>query len=191
MRPRVFITQPVYAGAVERLRLAADVALNPDPLHIMSKDELVNAVRGVTCFTVCCTTKSMPDVIGANPELIGIVSTTVTPADIDVAAASACRIPVTVVPASVMDDATADLAWALMMSVARRVAEADRLMRSGIVSRLAVLLHGRWRHRGTHARTHRHGRRRACGGERAQAFRCACSTTTRGAWMHRRNTRSA
>ena len=131
MRPRVFITQPVYAGAVERLRLAADVALNPDPLHIMSKDELVNAVRGCDVLYCLLHDKVDADVIGANPELLGIVSTTVTPADIDVAAASACRIPVTVVPASVMDDATADLAWALMMSVARRVAEADRLMRSG------------------------------------------------------------
>jgi glyoxylate reductase len=31
-----------------------------------------------------------------------------------------------------MDDATADLAWALMFALARRVAESDRLMRSGI-----------------------------------------------------------
>jgi glyoxylate reductase len=71
------------------------------------------------------------DVIEANPKLKGIASTTITPADIDVAAATARRIPVTVIPAVLLDDATADLAWALMLCVARRVAEADRLMRAG------------------------------------------------------------
>ena len=39
--------------------------------------------------------------------------------------------PVTVIPAALLDDATADLAWALLFAVARRVAEGDRLMRSG------------------------------------------------------------
>ena len=73
------------------------------------------------------------DVIEANPALKAIVSTTITPADIDVAAATARRIPVTVVPAALLDDATADLAWALLIAVARRVAEADRLVRGGIV----------------------------------------------------------
>ena len=56
---------------------------------------------------------------------------TITPADIDISAASAKRIPVTVIPAALLDDATADLAWALLLSVARRVAEGDRLMRAG------------------------------------------------------------
>jgi glyoxylate reductase len=131
MRRRVFITQPVHASAIERLRRVAEVKLNPDPLHIMAKDELVAAVRG--CDVLYCMLHDKVDaaVIGANPQLLGIASTTVTPADIDIHAASARRIPVTVVPASLLDDPTADLAWALMLAVARRVAEADRLMRSG------------------------------------------------------------
>jgi glyoxylate reductase len=57
---------------------------------------------------------------------------TITPADIDIPAATARGIPVTVIPALLLNDATADLAWALMFAVARRVAEGDRLMRSGI-----------------------------------------------------------
>ncbi|MGZ8209457.1 MAG: 2-hydroxyacid dehydrogenase [Burkholderiales bacterium] len=131
MRRRVFITQPVHASAIERLRRVAEVELNPDPLHIMTKDELAAAVRG--CDVLYCMLHDEVDaaVIGANPRLLGIASTTVTPADIDINAASARRIPVTVVPASLLDDPTADLAWALMLAVARRVAEADRLMRSG------------------------------------------------------------
>lgn len=132
MQPRVFITQPVHANAIERLRAIADVKWNRDALHILSKDELIAAVRD--CDVLYCLLHDQVDcdVISANPQLRGIASTTVTPADIAVAAATARRIPVTVVPASLLDDATADLTWALLMAVARRVAEGDRVMRGGI-----------------------------------------------------------
>lgn len=132
MKRRIFITQPVHAGAIERLREVAEVDWNPDPLHIMTQDELIAAVAN--CDVLYCLLHDKIDakVIGANARLLGIASTTVTPADIDIAAATARRIPVTVVPAAVLDDATADLAWALMFAVARRVVESDRLMRSGI-----------------------------------------------------------
>ncbi len=131
MRPRVYITQPIHASAIERLRSIADVQWNRNALHIASKDELIAAVRRCDVLYCLLHDKVDRDVIAANPGLKGIASTTVNPADIDIAAATARRIPVTVVPASLLDDATADLAWALTMAVARRVAEGDRLMRSG------------------------------------------------------------
>jgi glyoxylate reductase len=42
-------------------------------------------------------------------------------------------LPVTVIPAALLNDATADHAWALMFAVGRRIAEADRLARAGII----------------------------------------------------------
>lgn len=50
--------------------------------------------------------------------------------NIDVAAAHKHGIVVTNTP-DVLTDATADLTWALLLAVARRVAEGDRLVRSG------------------------------------------------------------
>jgi glyoxylate reductase len=50
---------------------------------------------------------------------------------VDVAAATAQGIPVTVVPPYVIE-ATADLHWALLLAVARRIVEGDRALRSGI-----------------------------------------------------------
>jgi glyoxylate reductase len=50
--------------------------------------------------------------------------------NIDVAACTRRRIPVTNTP-GVLDNATADLAFALLMTVARRVVEGDRLVREG------------------------------------------------------------
>lgn len=131
MRSRIFITQPVHASAIERLQSLAHVEWNRDPLRILSKDELLAAVRGSDILFCLLQDHVDADVIAANPKLRAVASMTITPAGIDVPAASARRIPVTVIPAALLIEATADLAWALLFSVARRVAEGDRLMRSG------------------------------------------------------------
>ena len=133
MRPRVFITQPIAEAALQRLQLIADVEINPDPLHILSIDALTAAVARCDILYCMLHDRVPRAVIEANPRLKAIVSTTITPADIDVAAATARGIPVTVIPAALLNDATADLAWALLMAVARRVCEADRMARTGVI----------------------------------------------------------
>lgn len=132
MRPRVFITQPVHPSAVARLQAVADVEWNRDPLHILSKEELIAGAQRADILFCLLQDHVDAEVIAANPQLRAIATMTITPADIDIGAASARRIPVTVIPAVLLNDATADLAWALMFAVARRVAEGDRLMRSGV-----------------------------------------------------------
>jgi len=131
VRPRIFITQPVAASAVERLRAVAEVALNPDALHIATKEELLAAVRESDVLFCLLHDRVDRDVIAANPRLRMIATMTITPPDIDVAEATARRIPVTVIPAPLLNDATADLTWALLLGVARRVVEGDRVMRTG------------------------------------------------------------
>jgi glyoxylate reductase len=131
-RPRIFITQPIHPSAIERLRAVADVEWNHDPLRIVPKEELIAAARANDILFCLLQDHVDADVLGANPKLRAVATMTITPADIDIAAASARRIPVTVIPAVLLNDATADLAWALLFAVARRVAEGDRLMRSGV-----------------------------------------------------------
>ena len=131
--PRVFITQPVSASAVTRLREVAEVTMNPDMLHIATKDELIAAARNHDVLFCLLHDRIDRDVIGANPKLKVIASTTITPADIDIAEATRHRIPVTVIPSVLLDDATADLAWALLFAIGRRVVEADRLARAGVI----------------------------------------------------------
>lgn len=130
-RPRVYVTQPVAASAIARLQQVADVDVNPDPLHIVTKDELLEAARSHDILFCLLHDRVDADVVAANPALRAIASMTITPADIDVAAATERRIPVTTIPSVLLDDAAADLAWALLLAVARRVAEGDRLVRSG------------------------------------------------------------
>lgn len=131
MSARIHITQPVAESAIARLRAAAQVTLNPDPLHIATKPELMEAARNCDILFCLLHDRVDRDIIHANPRLRAVASMTITPADIDIAAATEQRIPVTVIPSLLLDDATADLAWALLLSTARRVAEGDRLMRAG------------------------------------------------------------
>src|SRR5260370_38860158 len=59
-----------------------------------------------------------------------IASRAIPPDNIGVAEASARRIPVTVIP-PIVGEATADVAFGLMLAVARRLVEGDRLVRQG------------------------------------------------------------
>ncbi len=131
MRQRVFITQPVPASAIERLQKMADVEWNRDAVHVMTKDELMAAVRGHDILFCLLSDRVDADVIAANASLRMVASMKITPSDIDVAAATARHIPVTVVP-PIVTEATADLHFAILLAVARRVVEGDRLVRQGV-----------------------------------------------------------
>ena len=131
MRPRVYVTQPVAQSAIERLRAVADVELNPDSVHIVTKDELLDAVRRHDILFCLLHDKVDRDVIAANPKLRAVASMKITPSDIDVEAATARRIPVTVI-SPIVTEATADINFALLLAVARRLVEGDRLVRAGI-----------------------------------------------------------
>ena len=130
-RPRIFITQPVAQSAIARLRGVAAVDFNPDSAHIPSKDEMLAAVRQHDILFCLLQDRVDAEVIAANPGLRMIASMKITPSDIDVAAASARRIPVTVIP-PVVTEATADIHFALLLAVARRLVEGDRLVRAGV-----------------------------------------------------------
>ena len=131
MRARIFITQPVASSAMERLRGIAELEWNPDSAHIPSKEELLAAIRHHDILFCLLQDKVDAELIAANPGLRMIASMKITPSDIDVAAATARRIPVTVIPPMVTE-ATADLHFSLLLAVARRLVEGDRLVRAGI-----------------------------------------------------------
>lgn len=131
MRPRVYVTQPVAASALDRLRAVADVELNQDPLRILDRDALCAAVAKSDILFCLLHDRIDHHVIAANPHLRAIASMKITPSDIDVGAATARRIPITVIP-PLVTEATADINWALLLAIGRRVLEGDRLVRSGI-----------------------------------------------------------
>jgi len=131
MAPKIFVTQPIPEKALARLREHGSVELNTDSAHIITKPELIAALRH-NDYLLCLLHDTVDAaVISANPNLKLIASMAITPAGVDVKAATARRIPVTTV-APIVTEATADLHWALLLAVARRVVEGDRALRSGI-----------------------------------------------------------
>ncbi|MBI1998273.1 MAG: D-glycerate dehydrogenase [Deltaproteobacteria bacterium] len=131
MAPRIFVTQPIPEKALAQLREHGSVELNGDSAHIITKPELMAAIKR-NDYLFCLLHDTVDaEVINASPNLKLIASMATTPAGIDVAAATARRIPVTRNP-PLVTEATADLHWALLLAVARRIVEADRALRSGL-----------------------------------------------------------
>lgn len=130
-RARIYVTQPIPRGALERLRELADVAMNEDPLHMVTKDELLDAVRRADILFCLLHDRVDADVLRANPGLKLVATMAIVPANVDVGTATQLGIPVTVIP-PLVTEATADLTLALLLAVARRVVEADRLLRQGV-----------------------------------------------------------
>jgi glyoxylate reductase len=131
MRARIFVTQPIVESAIERLRSIADVEVNPDSNRILAKDKLCAAVREHDILFALLHDTVDSDVLTANPKLKAVASMSANADRIDVAAATARRIPVTVIPAVAVTEATADLHFGLLLTVARRIVEGDRLIHAG------------------------------------------------------------
>ncbi|HTS40701.1 MAG TPA: D-glycerate dehydrogenase [Xanthobacteraceae bacterium] len=129
-KPRVFVTQPVSTHALKRLRAAAHVTVFPDTSRIIPKSALIKAVRRADILFCLLHDLIDRDVIDANPDLRLIAAQSITPSNIDIATATARRIPVTVT-APLTTEATADLTFGLMLAAARRMVEGDRLARAG------------------------------------------------------------
>ncbi len=126
----IFVTQPVPESALTRLRAVAAVRVFPDTIRILPYDQLREEVG--RCDILYCLLHDRVDggIIAAGPRLRLIAASSIVPANVDVAAATARKIPVTTIP-NIVADATADLQWGLLAAVARRIAEADRAVRRG------------------------------------------------------------
>ena len=138
-KPKIFITQPIQESALQRLRKAMDVEVHPDSSGTINKKDLIKGVsRNDYLF---CRLGDIVDaeVIAANPNLKLIATMASSPGAIDVKEANRRKIPitgrkmpVTGIPADAIFEETADLTWALLLAVARRIVEGDKLARAGV-----------------------------------------------------------
>lgn len=129
MTRRVVVTSPLPGGALELLGAAHDVTLLGSEAAPTAA-ELGAALRDADAL-LCMLTDPVPrEAIAAAPRLRVIGNCAVGYDNIDVAAATEHGVQVVNTP-NVLTDATADLAWALLLAAARRIAEADRFVRAG------------------------------------------------------------
>jgi len=129
-KPRVFVSQPIAPSALQRLQGIAKVKINTDSSRIIPKPKLVAGVKKCDILFSLLHDRIDRAVLAANPRLRAVCSMSITPDNIDVAEATRRGIPVTVVP-PIVAEATADIHFGLMLAVARRMLEGDRMVRSG------------------------------------------------------------
>ncbi|HUU51060.1 MAG TPA: D-glycerate dehydrogenase [Nitrospinota bacterium] len=129
MGKKILISQKIPKEAVEIARNNFEVDYNEDenPLPPEELKKRLKDKNGIVCLL---TDIMNGEVMDAAPNLEVISNVAVGYDNIDVNAATERKIAVTNTP-GVLTDTTADLAWSLIMSVARRIAEADKHMRSG------------------------------------------------------------
>ena len=130
-RPRIFVTQPIAESALKRLRAVAEVEVNPDSSRVLPKDRLIAGVQRADILLCLLHDVIDRDVLTANPALKAVSSMNITQDRIDLASATELGIPVTNIPA-IVTDATADIAFGLLLAVARNIALGDRLFRQGV-----------------------------------------------------------
>ena len=126
---KVFVTRKIPEPGLEILRKKFEIEVNPYD-RALSKEEIIKGLKGKDGFLCLLTDSIDADVINSEPKLKMISSYAVGYNNIDVKAATKRGIPVSNTP-GVLTDATSDMAWALLFSVARRIVEADKFTRAG------------------------------------------------------------
>lgn len=138
-KPNMFITQPVESSALKRLEAVMDVRVHPDASESIRKEDLISGVSKSDYLFCRLGDIVDADVISANPNLKLIVTMATSSAQIDLKEATRRKIPVAgrqvptsgFEPDSIIEE-TADLAWVLLMTVARKVIPGNTLVRAGI-----------------------------------------------------------
>jgi len=129
-KPSVFVTRALPGGdALPRLAAVAEVEVWPEespPPH----DEIVRRAADADALLTMLSDRIDAAVLDAGTRLRVVANMAVGYDNVDVSAATSRGILVTNTP-GVLTETTADLAWALLLAAARRVAEGDRLTRTG------------------------------------------------------------
>lgn len=128
-RPSVFVTRVIPDAGLSLLREHFDVTVWPHD-RSPSREELIEQARGKDALVCLLTEKIDGDVLAALPTVKIVANVAVGFDNLDVAAGTAAGVVMSNTP-GVLDETTADLAFALLMASARRLVEGDRLMRTG------------------------------------------------------------
>ena len=125
-KPKIYLTYPLPPACMRFLEENSELEYNQER-RLLEPRELAAGVQGKQGL---CNLSSVigAEVMDSNPDLRVIANFGVGYNHIDVAAATVRGIAVTNTP-GVLTDTTADIAWALLMDVARRVSEGDRWVR--------------------------------------------------------------
>ena len=129
MKPRILVTREVFDETLGYLAQHCEVDSNQQDSPL-SPDALAQRLAGRDGLMCCLTDRIDAMLLDACPQLKAVANIAVGYNNIDLAACTARGIMATNTP-GVLDDSTADLAWALMLATARRITEVESCIRAG------------------------------------------------------------
>jgi len=129
-KPKVFVTRIIRDKGLDLVKEACQADIWPGELP-PDRETLLERVRGLDGLLCLLTDRIDGEVMDtAGPGLKVISNHAVGFDNIDMVAATERGIPVGNTP-GILTDATADMAFALMMAAGRRVVEAEKFLRAG------------------------------------------------------------
>jgi D-3-phosphoglycerate dehydrogenase len=133
MPHRALVTSPLRGPGFDKLQQLVDVVYDPwleqQPLRIYNADQLAERIDAEEATVLVVETDSVKGPVLERP-LVAIASTRGDPNNVDVAAATAAKVPILNAPGR-NADAVAEMALALLFAINRRVVVADREVRNG------------------------------------------------------------
>jgi glyoxylate reductase len=129
-KKKIYITRRIPDEAIKLLQEHFHVEINPQD-RVLTREELLQNVKGkdaVLCVITDNIDKEVFEAAGVKCKIFANYGVGYN--NIDIASATEKNVIVTNTP-GVLDDATADLAWTLLMTVSRRIVAADKFTRNG------------------------------------------------------------
>ena len=128
-KKRVFLTRTLHDFALKELKKQYQIEIHSGKIPIPRKklDSKIKGIDGLICFPYDVIDRKLIDK-AKNLKVISTYSVGFDHIDIDYAKKNKIRVGYT---PEVLTDATADLAFSLMIDIMRRVSEGDRIIRQG------------------------------------------------------------
>lgn len=129
MKLKIFITRRLPEAAMQILEEHFELRCNPDD-RVLTKKEILDGTKWSDLLLCLLTDEIDAEILRVNSNLKAVINYAVGFNNIDIQEANRLNIPVTNTP-GVLTETTADMAWALMFAIGRRVVESDRYVREG------------------------------------------------------------
>jgi len=129
MKPKILVTREVFENVLDHLRGHFEVTANQEDT-LLDAATLARLAADQDGLMTALTERVDEALLARCPKLKAVCNIAVGYNNIDVPACTRRGVMVTNTP-GVLDESTADLAWALILATARRVTEAEAYLRNG------------------------------------------------------------
>ncbi len=126
---KILLTREIPGPAMERLKKEVDLEYVSEETKL-TKEEIIDKIKDKDGVISMLDDPIDADVINAASKLRVISNYAVGFNNIDIKTATSKGVVVTNTP-GILTNATADLAWALLMAASRRIVEGDKFLRAG------------------------------------------------------------